>query len=131
MDFDDVMNLIGRWGGTLKFFPSDEDARIGIAEQLASMARSEEEIRWLVKRVPELHNQWPGIREVRAVFCGRFRPVDGIEAGSEIYPDGIPSERPQRAALAAGATMALEPGEVSADPEMNALVANLAARKRL
>lgn len=95
------MQLIGRWGGTLKFFPSDPDARIGIAEEIAEMAGDEEQVRWLVKRVPKIHDAWPGVREVRAVFCSKFKPKDGIDAYSQVYPDGIPSEKEEAPQLPA------------------------------
>jgi hypothetical protein len=93
MNFDDVMRLIGEWGGTMKYFPSDSGARLGIAKQIASMASNVQEVNWLVARVPQLFVDWPGMREVRAVFCSRFRPLDGVDVYSDTYLDGIPSER--------------------------------------
>lgn len=92
MNFQDTMKQIGRWAGTLKFFPSEVEARIGIAEQIAELAHSEEQVRWLVLRVPKLYQEWPGMREVRAVFCSKFSPRDGVEVYSDVFLDGIPSE---------------------------------------
>jgi hypothetical protein len=80
LDLDEVMSAIGRWGGTLKFFPADPDARIGIAEQIAAMAVDEDQIRWLVARIPQLFTDWPGMLEVRAVFCTRYKARDSVEA---------------------------------------------------
>lgn len=93
MRYEPVMQLIGRLGGTLKFFPSDPDARIGIAEEIAAMAADEEQVRWLVGRLPKLFQEWPAMLEVRAVFCSKYKPKDGEEAYSSVYLDGIPSEK--------------------------------------
>ncbi len=132
MNLEIVMGLIGRWGGTLKFFPSDAQARIGIAEQLAGMCSTEDQLRWLVRVVPTIYNEWPGVRELRGVFCMKFKPRDGIEAVSESYPDGLSSEQlnPGQKQVAAAQRRALPPGEpVTADPEMQALVVAIAPRR--
>ena len=125
LKLDVVMSLIGRWGGTLKYFPSDPAARLGIAEQLASMCADEDQIRWLVKTLPGLYNEWPGMREIRGLFCMKFRPLDGIEADSEVYPEGLTREQlnPGVKALPAAQPRRLEAGEsITDDPEMKALV---------
>lgn len=130
LNLDEVMRLIGRWSGTVKFFPSDAQARIGIAEQIAGMASNEDQVRWLVKRIPTLYREWPPMLEVRAVFCAKFRPLDGIEADSEVYTDGIPSEssslRPQ-IAVPELRQLSGECVPVSSDPEMAKLIAKVAA----
>ncbi len=41
-----------------------------------------------------LYAEWPGVYELRACFCSKFRPADGVEARSSVYLDGVPSERP-------------------------------------
>ena len=69
----------------LKFFPSDDEARLGIVLMIGRMAEKEEQVRWLVQRVLALYNEWPGPGEVRAVYCSRFRPEDGITAYSTVY----------------------------------------------
>lgn len=122
LDLKTVMGLIGRWGGTLKFFPSDPDARIGIAEELAVMARDEEQIRWLVGRLPKLFEAWPAMHEVRAVFCSKFQPRDGIEVYSTAYVDGIPAERESLKQIEVPALRRLTASELTPDPEMAALV---------
>jgi hypothetical protein len=99
MDFDTINALVGSMG-TMKFFPSDPAARLALTELMTEMASTEEQVRWLAKRMRSLYNEWPGEREMRACFCSRFRPADGINAYSSVYSDGIPSERqnadPQR-----------------------------------
>lgn len=132
MNFDQVMQLIGKWGGTLKYFPSDPHARTGIAEEIAEMASDIEQVRWLVQRVPKLHSDWPAMREVRAVFCSKFKPKDGIEVYSQVYVDGIPSEKPAQALLAAPELKRLAGDtSVSAAASLAATVRDLAAAKSL
>lgn len=76
----------------MKFFPSDEGAKKEIMALIASMCSSDEQVAWLANRTVALHNEWPGPRELRAVLCSKFRPKDGFEVYSDVYPEGIPSE---------------------------------------
>ena len=74
------------------------------------------------------------MREVRAVFCSKFKPADGIDVYSAVYLDGIPSEKESApAVLPAAPVRQLGAGEpVTVDQQMLELVATTAARaKRL
>lgn len=107
--------------GVLKFFPADKEARAALVQIVCEMASSDEQIAWLVKRALALYNEWPGPHELRACFCSKFPPRDGINAYSQVYIDGIPSEREERNRLEGPKMLALPPGhEVTADPEMEA-----------
>lgn len=83
----------------LKYFPADKEARTAIVEMVCGMASDEAQVDWLVRRVLALFNEWPGPQELRAVFCSKFAPRDGINACSQVYLDGIPSERTNAPAL--------------------------------
>lgn len=132
MNFELVMQLIGRWGGTLKFFPTDPDARIGIAEEILAMASYLEQVRWLVGRVPKLYAEWPGTLEVRAVFCSKFPAKDGIEPSSAVYLEGIPSERDQAGRLPPAPLLRLAAGEpVTGDPEAAEILIEAGRRTRM
>lgn len=114
----------------LKFFPSDDVARTAILGIVCGMAENNEQVRWLVKRTIALHNEWPGPKELRAVFCSRHKPKDGINAYSAIYVDGVPPEKPL--ALDSKPLAALPPGAVvSADPAMDEAIQKLAAAKTM
>lgn len=91
-----LLAAVGRMA-ILKFFPSDQQARIAIMELMRSMCGNDSQVRWLAERMSNgsVFNEWPGPHELRAVYCSKFRPSDGIEAGSVAYAEGIPSERPQ------------------------------------
>lgn len=70
----------------LKFFPSDAMARLALVEMVCGFSESNIQIEWLVKRALVVFNEWPGPHELRALFCSRWKPRDGNEAYSAIYP---------------------------------------------
>lgn len=108
----------------LKYFPSDECAMAALVRQVGEMCQSEEQVDWLVNRMLKLYLEWPGMQEMRACYCSRHRPKDGINAYSQVYADGIPSEKKtEPLKLAAAAGMA---GRNTADPELNRVVAGVA-----
>ncbi len=118
MNFQKVAEILGGLR-ILPFFPSDEHALLALVSMVGSMVDTEEQVRWLVKRMTSgIYSQWPGPQEMRACFCGRFKPKDGINAYSTVYLDGIPPERP---AIAAPEQKALPPGgAVTEDTSMDA-----------
>jgi hypothetical protein len=84
MNAKNVAKLLAKLG-MLKFFPADAEARTGILEIVCQMASSEAQVEWLVNRMLSAYNEWPGPREMRACFCCRFRPADGVNAYSEKF----------------------------------------------
>jgi hypothetical protein len=141
MTIDFLMAQIAKLGGTLRFFPSDPDARIGIAEQIAQMTGDADQVRWLVARLPQLYADWPGMLEVRAVFCTRFRPCDGIEAalgsGSPAYAALCPEDRPVGAleepiqlsrVITGDVAPPQQQQDISSDAEMRRIVSGVASR---
>jgi hypothetical protein len=92
----------------IPFFPTEDMARTMIADELRQMCRSRVELFWLVKRMIELYRKWPGVPELRMVYCSKHIPLDGKKALgiSESFPEGIPSEKQE-----ALASLALPPGE--------------------
>jgi len=119
--------------GAIPFFPSAPEAQTMIANEIASLCHSSTEAFWLVQRMLALYNRWPGSREMRMVFCQRYRPLSGLDAAqlswsSETYPEGIPSEKPQPTQ----ALKTLPAGrDVSASPSIEAAVIELAKAKRM
>jgi hypothetical protein len=80
----------------MPFFPGDPDIRAALVAVLLEMVETAEQLDWLVKRAVPLYGTWPGVGELRALFCSRWKPKDGIEAYSMVYPRGVPSERKQQ-----------------------------------
>lgn len=64
----------------LRYFPSDAGARAGIMGVLARMVETVEGLQWLVRTMVDEVGEWQGPKELRGVYCTRFRPADGIEA---------------------------------------------------
>lgn len=64
----------------LRFFPGDEFARAAVMQLLERLADAPEKVSWLVRTVLDNYNEWPGPQEIRAVFCTRYKPADGVEA---------------------------------------------------
>lgn len=105
----------------LKFFPADPEARTSIVGMVCEMADNDGQVDWLTRRMLVLYNEWPGPKELRALFCSRHKPSDGIEAKSEKFLEGIPSEKKPEP------MKALPPGSVaSADPSAERAIRLLA-----
>jgi hypothetical protein len=136
IDVKKAMGTVGRLS-VLKFFPADEIAKTEIVALVCRMAKTDEQIEWLVSRVQQLWNEWEGPRELRAVFCSKFTPADGIDAYSQLsrFADGIPGEKSGFPAIAAASTRRIAAGEVSepvsAAQSLCATVGALAAAKNL
>lgn len=79
----------------MPFCPADELVKMAILDELPEIVEDDDQLRWLIARVLKLYNQWPGLSEIRAVYCSKFRPRDGVEVYSAVYPEGIPSEQPE------------------------------------
>ncbi len=118
----------------LKFFPTDKIGRTMIVKLACKMAASEEQIRWLVDRMIVLYDEWPGPKEMRACFCSKFRPADGIEANTDVYflSDGIPSEKESDPKLLESKPIArLTAGECTKDSQMATELERLSLRKKM
>jgi hypothetical protein len=126
LNFEKTLDMLG--GLTLlKFFPSDPGARLELAKLVARMASTEQQVEWLVQRTVALCNEWPGPLGLRQIFCSKFKPADGIEAGgTAMFPDGPPSEKQ----IDPAPLLALPPGHVaSADRALENSVRLLAIAK--
>ena len=58
------------------------------------MCHSEDEARWSIKAHPHDVHGLAWRAEMRACFCSRYSPKDGINAGSVVYAEGLPREIP-------------------------------------
>ena len=107
----------------MKFFPADDLARVALVRMVCDMIETEDQAEWLANRMVQCYREWPGPYEMRACFCGRYKPKDGINAYSEVYADGFPPDptAPPRAQITGTAPKRLEAGEpMTADPELQA-----------
>ncbi len=108
----------------LPYFPNDEYVMNALVRLCGSMCDTEDQVRWLVNRMTSgIYSKWPGVREMRACYVSRFKPKDGINATSEVYLDGLPTDPTARPRIEAPQLLALPEGHtVSADPQAEAAV---------
>jgi hypothetical protein len=122
MNPERVVEILGQLRA-LRFFPSDEGVMDALVRLCGSMCNNEAQVRWLVDRMTSgIYAEWPGIAEMRACFCCRYRPKDGINAYSTVYLDGLPPDptAPPRSGIAAPDLKRLPPGPE--DPELEASI---------
>ncbi len=121
----------------LRFFPAEDIARASIMELLSRMIGTVEQLDWLVVTMIDRVGEWPGPKELRGVFCTRFKPADGIEAWCSLPGfTAADSEATHAAMLPAAPVRLLESGEreqlvVSADPAIQQAVERVAHTKQL
>lgn len=64
----------------LEFFPRDSAAaKAAVIKLIAAMVGTVEQLAWLQSAMLNRVGRWHGPKELRAVFCTRFRPADGLE----------------------------------------------------
>jgi hypothetical protein len=75
----------------LKFFPTDPNGQKAIVELCCKMATETEQVEWLVRAMLTHYNEWPGPREMRGMFCQRYKPADGGPNVnmSQVFPNGL------------------------------------------
>ena len=74
----------------MPFFPSDLNAQTFLVLSLQEMIETEEQLNWLVKTAVQVMTEWKGPAGLRALYCSRFTPMDGI-----VLPCDIPGYRPE------------------------------------
>lgn len=108
-------------------YPYEEAARSLIGSTIRSICPTITEAQWLVERMVRLYKRWPGIEEMRWVYCSSGRwPLDADVSkliASEDYPDGLPTEAP--------APVVADVSHQIIDPESRAIVGRLAAGKTM
>ena len=77
--------------GLIKFFPADEKSRAAIMFELERMIPSIEALRWLTDTYVRRIGEWHSLKELRAVMCSKFPPLDGLRVPSAI-PGFTPAE---------------------------------------
>ena len=110
----------------MAFFPSDPDIRAALITVFMEMVETDEQMEWLGNRALRMFARWPGVAEIRALYCSRYKPKDGLEGYSEIYPEGFPAERkePEPVRLPGGRV-------VTRDADLDAKITQAAAVKKL
>lgn len=77
----------------LKFFPAGSaSAKEVVMKLLDKMVATQEQLAWLMDMQINRVGVWEGPAQVRALFCTRFRPVDGTEGEICTLPGFTPAE---------------------------------------
>lgn len=129
--------------GMLKYFPADDAARKGVMRLLAQMVGTQEQLAWIVETMVLDVGEWCGPKELRGVFCTKYRPADGRDedcsatgAAAKYSPEALgargEADHYQAKQLGAGASVKLLPGMVAgkSDEEIAAEVEAAAQRAR-
>ena len=108
--------------------PSGTTGHAEIADELQAFVCDGKTLEWLVQHAPRAFGGvWPGTYELRAFYCSRFRPRDGAEVESGLFPEGfqlLPGETPLLPQIEAP-----KRGDaIAANPEDAALVVGVAQR---
>ncbi len=115
----------------LPYFPNDEVIITVLLRLVGLMCESEAQVRWLVDRMTSgIYAQWPGPQEMRACFCCRYKPKDGLSAYSQVYPDGLPPDPTAPPRISAPDFKRLPPGQQhSADAKCEQMAETLAEKQ--
>lgn len=108
--------------GALKFFPSDEGARLAVMELIRKMVSTKAELLWLTETMIDSVGEWHGTAQLRALFCSRFKPADGKEGADCVVPGFTPVDGERRSIEQVG-----EQKLLSKNPEMRQLIEAIAA----
>lgn len=79
----------------LKFFPMDEFQHRAMMEFLRRLCGHSEGLSWLVSQLVDQVGEWPGPAQIRAIYCTRYKPADGIESAVPCTISGFTADDTQ------------------------------------
>jgi hypothetical protein len=82
---EEAMGAVGLLS-SLKYFPAQGPAWVGIADVLTRLVSTTERLDWLVRELLNQVSEWPGLKEIRGLYCTKYTPADGIEAKTCCLP---------------------------------------------
>ena len=77
-----IANVVAEWAALLRYFPQDEISKAAIMRFVDSLVNNAKELAWLRDSMINRVGEWSGSKELRGIFCSKFRPKDGIEIDS-------------------------------------------------
>ena len=86
---EQAMITVERLAVRMPMVPAGEFAHVELARELLDMVCDSEDLEWLVREAPRRYATWPGMREIRALYCAKFSPRDGVVVASTVYENGI------------------------------------------
>lgn len=80
---DEIFHALTALKGLVLNFPEDAVSMSLIADSVLSFVEDTEKLHWWVQEAARL-SKWQGLEYLRAVYCTRFRPADGVWANVTI-----------------------------------------------
>jgi len=82
---ESVMKVVDLFMEMIPFFPDSLAARFAICEEIHSFVGNEEQLAWFsIAYRQKCGAKWQGQPMLRAVFCLKYRPADGVQATVEV-----------------------------------------------
>lgn len=78
--------------GAIPYFPREAGAHTAIIRALCAFVASPDRLRWLVDTAVNRMAEWKGVAELRALYCTRWRPIDGIAGTVCTIPGYTPGD---------------------------------------
>jgi hypothetical protein len=72
------------WSECVPFFPKTELGVSLVADAISSFVASREQLYWFAREVVQRSAKYEGVPGLRAIFCMRYRPADGIEPAHDV-----------------------------------------------
>lgn len=66
----------------MKFYPGGPGVRAEVLDLLTLLVRTAEDLEWFRRTLRDRVTEWPGLAELRAIYCTSRKPRDGVEAVS-------------------------------------------------
>lgn len=75
-----IVNTVAEWRALLQYFPTDEVSGLIVMRLLERMVSTPEQLAWLSRAMTTEVGKWSSEKDLRGVFCSRYRPADGVSA---------------------------------------------------
>ena len=76
----------------IPFFPETDGAKGAVARGIARFCDRLDGLRWLTDTAVDRMKKWDGVGELRALYCTRFPPADGLPAVDCTVPGFTPAD---------------------------------------
>jgi hypothetical protein len=73
-----IMEALRAMRSVIPFFPNEDAATAIISTVLVKLVRTPEELNWLTTAAIISMTKWEGIPQLRALYCTRYTPHDGL-----------------------------------------------------
>lgn len=84
---EDLSAVVQQMAMLIPFFPKDEVSQAQLGVILDNMVGTADELRWLAYTAINVITRFEGVPQLRALFCSRFTPRDGIVIHARVRRD--------------------------------------------